>query len=131
MLPCNVDGALLSIGDVHGAQGDGEITGCAMECRGEVKVRVTVLSDKEARYCKWPQVNSDEFIGAIICAEALNLSDQIRAGYVELVNRMVNYYGFEKLDAYQLLNLVGRVRIGQVLSNSNSCVVKIEKKYLK
>ncbi len=91
VLPCNVDGALLSIGDIHGAQGDGEITGCALECRGEVKVRVTVLKKEEAKYADWPQVNTDAFIGSIICGGALNLSDQIRAGYVDLVKRMERY----------------------------------------
>ena len=130
VLPCNVDGGLLSIGDVHGAQGDGEITGCALECRGEVRVRVKVLSAEEAKYCAWPQVNTDEFIGAIICDGGVSLTEQICEGYVELVNRMHTYYGFDKLDAYQLLNLVGKVRIGQVSLGMNSCVVKIEKKYL-
>lgn len=129
VLPCNVDGALLSIGDVHGAQGDGEITGCALECRSVVRVKVTVLSKEEAKYVSWPQVNSDEFIGALVCGGALNLTDQVRAGYVDLVRRMELYYGFDKLDAYQLLNLVGKVRIGQVI-DSASCVVKIDRKYL-
>ncbi len=130
VLPCNVDGGLLSIGDVHGAQGDGEITGCALECRGEVHVRVTVLSAEEAKYCDWPQVNTDEFIGAIICDGGVPLTEQICEGYAELVNRMHRYYGFDKLDAYQLLNLVGKVRIGQVGMRMNTCVVKIDRKYL-
>ncbi len=130
VLPCNHDGGLLSIGDVHAAQGDGEITTCALECRGEVKVRVSVLSAAEARYCRWPQVNTSDYIGAIICNEMLDMGEQIRIGYVELVDRMHAYYGFDKMDAYQLLGLVGKVQVGQVLQTSNSCVVKIEKKYL-
>lgn len=130
VLRANVDGALLSLGDVHAAQGDGEITGCALECRGEVTVRVRKLGADEAKYCAWPQINTEETIGALICGEAQNLSDQIRTGYAELVNRMHQYYGFDKIDAYQLLNLVGRVVVGQVLNGSNSCLVKIDKKYL-
>lgn len=128
---CNHDGALLSIGDIHGAQGDGEITGCALECRGEVKVRVRVLkSREEAEWVSWPQCNSEEFIGALICGEGMNLSDQIRIGYTELVHRMERYYGFDKYDAYTLLNFKGQVRVGQVFLNSNACVVKIDRKYL-
>lgn len=130
VLPCNVDGGLLSIGDVHGAQGDGEITGCALECRGEVRVRVTVLRGEEAKYCAWPQVNSESYIGTIICGGGWSLTEQIKQGYVELVHRMEKYYGFDKLDAYQLLNLVGKVRIGQVGHDMNSCVVKIDRRYL-
>ncbi len=130
VLPCNVDGALLSIGDVHGAQGDGEITGCALECRGEVHVRTRILSLDEAEYCDWPQVNTADTIGAIICGGGLSLTEQIKTGYVELVHRMEKYYGFDKLDAYQLLNLVGKVRIGQIGYDMNSCVVSIERRYL-
>ncbi len=91
---------------------------------------MTVLKKEEAKYADWPQVNTDAFIGSIICGGALNLSDQIRAGYVDLVKRMERYYGFDKLDAYQLLNLVGKVRIGQVCESEYSCVVKIDRKYL-
>ncbi len=130
VMPCNVDGALLSIGDVHGAQGDGEITGCAMECRGEVHVRVKVLSKEKAEYVAWPQVNTETTIGAIICGGGVNLTEQIKEGYCELVRRMEKYYGFDKLDAYQLLNLVGKVRIGPLGYDMNSCVCSIEKRYL-
>lgn len=42
LLPCFVDGCLLSIGDVHFAQGDGEVSGTAIEMDATVKVRVNV-----------------------------------------------------------------------------------------
>ncbi|ODU56855.1 MAG: acetamidase [Clostridium sp. SCN 57-10] len=44
-LPVNVDGALLSLGDLHARMGDGEVMICGMETAGEVTVRVTVLRD--------------------------------------------------------------------------------------
>ena len=130
VFPCNVDGGLLSLGDVHGAQGDGEITGCALECRGEVTVRIRRLGREDAMYCNWPQINTEDYIGAIVCNGAMDLSEQIRIGYIELIDRMHRYYGFDKMDAYQLLNLVGKVRIGLVCNGSNSCVVKVLRKYL-
>jgi formamidase len=42
LLPCFVDGCLLSIGDVHFAQGDGEVSGTAIEMDATVTVRVDV-----------------------------------------------------------------------------------------
>jgi formamidase len=42
LLPCFVDGCLLSIGDVHFAQGDGEVSGTAIEMDATVTVRVAV-----------------------------------------------------------------------------------------
>lgn len=131
ILPVNVDGALLSVADVHAVQGDGEIAGCALECQGDVKIRVKVLSEEEAQFCDWAQVNTPEWIGSIVSLSAITLADQIRAGYVDLVKRMVKYYGFDKIDAYQLLNLVGKVTVGQVLDQTYSCVVKIRREFLK
>jgi len=42
LLPCFVNGCLLSIGDVHFAQGDGEVSGTAIEMDAIVTVRVEV-----------------------------------------------------------------------------------------
>ena len=45
LLPVRVDGALLSAGDSHAAQGDGEVCGTAIESRMDVTVRVSVRRD--------------------------------------------------------------------------------------
>jgi formamidase len=42
-LPCFVKGCMLSIGDVHFAQGDGEVAGTAIEMDATVKVQVSVV----------------------------------------------------------------------------------------
>ena len=42
LLPCFVNGCLLSIGDVHYAQGDGEVSGTAIEMDATVTVKVEV-----------------------------------------------------------------------------------------
>jgi formamidase len=44
-LPVDVPGALLSLGDVHFAQGDGEVCGTAIEVHGRVTIRVGVLPE--------------------------------------------------------------------------------------
>lgn len=55
LLPCYVEGCLLSIGDVHYAQGDGEVAGSAIEMNAVVRVGVrlrkgqaTLLGDRPA-----------------------------------------------------------------------------------
>lgn len=45
-LPVFVDGALLSMGDIHYAQGDGEVSGTAIEMNATVMVKVDVLKGK-------------------------------------------------------------------------------------
>jgi formamidase len=42
LLPCYVDGCGLFVGDVHYAQGDGEVAGTAIEIGGEVTVRTEI-----------------------------------------------------------------------------------------
>ena len=49
LLPCFVDGCLLSIGDVHFAQGDGEVSGTAIEMDATVTVRVDVRKGEAAK----------------------------------------------------------------------------------
>jgi len=44
-LPVNTPGALLCMGDLHAAMGDGEIFICGLETAGTVTVRVTVLKN--------------------------------------------------------------------------------------
>ena len=45
-LPIETEGALLSVGDAHAVQGDGEVSGTAVECPMEsVEVQVVVHSD--------------------------------------------------------------------------------------
>ena len=44
-LPCQVEGCGLAIGDVHFAQGDGEVSGTAIEMDADVTVTTRVISD--------------------------------------------------------------------------------------
>ena len=46
LLPCFVDGCGLFVGDVHFAQGDGEVSGTAIEMGARVTVRTEVLKGK-------------------------------------------------------------------------------------
>src|SRR6185437_1497878 len=46
-LPVNVPGALLALGDLHAAMGDGEVAVCGLEIPGEVTVKVDVIKGKE------------------------------------------------------------------------------------
>lgn len=44
-LPCQVDGCGLAIGDVHYAQGDGEVAGTAIEMFADVTLKIEVIKD--------------------------------------------------------------------------------------
>lgn len=123
ILRCNVDGGLLSIGDVHAAQGDGEITGCAIECQGRTTVKVTVIKKEDMKYYGCPQVNTPETMGSVGVWSGRNLSLAISRGYVDLIRRIEAEYGISQSDAYMLLCLCGRVQIG----NGSSAVCTVER----
>lgn len=53
-LPCFVKGCLLSIGDVHFAQGDGEVSGTAIEMDATVTVKIAVRKG-QAAFLRQPQ----------------------------------------------------------------------------
>jgi acetamidase/formamidase len=44
-LPVSVEGALLSLGDGHARQGDGEVSGTAIECRMTTEVTLSVVAE--------------------------------------------------------------------------------------
>jgi len=59
LFPCLVDGCLLSMGDVHFAQGDGEVSGTAIEMNGIVTVKVEVRRG-QAAFVPFPRFESRE-----------------------------------------------------------------------
>ena len=51
--PIQVEGALLSLGDAHAAQGDSELDGTGIETSITAKIKVTVI--KEDTFNEWQQ----------------------------------------------------------------------------
>lgn len=129
-LPVRVPGAMLSLGDVHACMGEGEITGVAMETAADVRLRIELVKARDSRYFQCPQLECGDFIGSIGCHFGRPLDHNIRAAYSDLVHRLHQFHGFDKLDAYELLGQVGQVRIHQTLDNWNAVLVKIEKRFL-
>jgi amidase len=130
VMRASVPGALISFGDAHAVQGDGEISGAAIECQADVTCRVERIPQAESRYVSLPQVNTDDFIGSIAAFTGVHLGDVVRAAYVDIVQRLVRFYDFELGEAYLLACQTGRVRIGQVVDPLYCAAVTIERRYV-
>jgi amidase len=130
VMRANVPGALISFGDAHAVQGDGEISGAAIECQADATVKVERIPKGEAQYIALPQVNTPDFIGSIAGFTGVHLGDVIRAAYVDIVNRLVRFYGFEMGEAYLLACQTARVTIGQVVDPLYCAAVTIERRYI-
>jgi amidase len=130
VMRASVPGALISFGDAHAVQGDGEISGAAIECQADVTCRVERIPQGEAQYVSLPQVNTDDFIGSIAAFTGVHLGDVVRAAYVDIVQRLVRFHGFELGEAYLLACQTGRVRVGQVVDPLYCAAVTIERRYV-
>ncbi len=131
VLPVNVPGALLLVGDAHAAQGDGEITGAAVEIEAEAELSCRPLQVEAAGFLDLPQLNTSTFIGSIGAFQGNDLTACARAAYVDLVRRLVRYFGFTTSEAYQMLGQVGRLQVGNMIDPFYSVLASIDRRYLK
>jgi len=123
-LPVFHEGALLYVGDVHAVQGEGEISGTAVEMPAEVEVRVDLL---EAESTNWPRVETEgEVMYVATTAAGRSLVDAIRIAFLELIAWMEEKYGLNRFDGLMLCSQVGKIRIG----NLWTVAARVEKKYL-
>ena len=130
ILPVNVEGALLSLGDCHAAQGEGELCGTALECRANVTITVDLIKKKDTTYMECPQIEYLDSIGSIGCIFMSSMDDVMRSAYRDILKRMEKYYGYDMVEAYKLITQVGEIRIGQLVPPLCTCVAKIKKEYL-
>jgi formamidase len=65
LFPCFVDGCLLSTGDVHFAQGDGEVSGTAIEMNAVVTVKVEVRKGGVALGVRQPEIEGKKIPGLL------------------------------------------------------------------
>ena len=125
LLPVNVDGGFLYIGDGHAAQGDAEVCGVATEIPTKGTLKVDLIKGLSLRN---PRVESEEFIMTI--GSARPMEDAARIAFYELIMWLESDYGIEKLVAYQLCSQVARVRLANMVDTLYSVVAKFPKKYL-
>lgn len=124
-LPVRTEGAYLFMGDCHACQGDGELSGSAVEIAASVAVTLNVVKNWPI---EWPLLENDEFIMAV--GNAKPLEDAVRIGCGCLIAWMVEKYGFNRWDAYFLISQAAKIRVGNVVDPNYTAGVGILKKYL-
>ena len=130
-LPINVEGALLHVGDCHAIMGDGEIPhGGAIECQALLTLRTRLIKGYRAR--KWIRMENGEYIMTI--ANNIRIKDSFCEAVHELIDWMVDDYGFTAQEAYLLLGQVLEARCTMLHGDDepfSPYVCKIRKEYLK
>ena len=107
-LPVQVNGALLSLGDVKACMGDGQIAGSGVEVAAEVTIRVD--TQPGGRF-SWPRVESK---GEWITITSASTVDQAaRLAITEMVKWISQDKGLDFDTAYALVSLGGGLRVSQ------------------
>lgn len=112
LLPIPVDGALFSAGDGHGRQGDGEVSGTAIECPVErAELTLSVRRDLELRR---PAARTpDAWITFGFDVDLDDAAAQALDGMLDLMHRE---HGLDRRDALALASVVVDVRVTQLVN---------------
>lgn len=110
-LPVFVEGALLSLGDTHAAQGDGEVCGTAIEAPMRIVLEVGVR--KGGRSISEPQYETDEYYATTGYAETIDEAARKATRY--MIDYLVAEKGLNRGDAYALASLAGDLKINEVV----------------
>jgi amidase len=124
-LPVNVPGALLGLGDLHAAMGDGEVGMAGLEVNGSVLLRVRVF---KRGAMPLPLVDTGTIVSAIVSApdldEAARLAVQAMAQWIAASTDLdIN-------DANMLVSLAGDIRICQMVDPLMTCRMDMPKPIL-
>jgi len=122
----NHDGGLLSIGDVHAAQGDGEVAGVAVEIAAKVTLRVDVTPRGESQLRRLPLLVDHERVGVVAAYQGLPTSLCVRSAFVELCE-LLTRLGMSTADAIQYLSAAARVRVGNMFEPFYSAFVSVDR----
>jgi acetamidase/formamidase len=110
-LPIPVDDALFSAGDGHGAQGDGEVSGTAIECPVEAQLTIDVRDDLPL---DWPVARIEGAWLTFGFDEHLGVAARIAVdGMLQLMERE---HGLERGEALALASIVLDLRVTQVVN---------------
>jgi formamidase len=119
-LPIHVPGALFSIGDLHFAQGDGEVCGTAIEIAGAVTVRLSSRDD--GWRSSLPAYETPLGPGrrtfattGIPVNDAMDLTEASRRALLEMIDYLEATHSFEPAAAYALCSVCVDLRISEVV----------------
>src|SRR6478736_4882912 len=124
-LPIHVDGALFSVGDGHGVQGDGEVCVTAIETG---LVGTFELHVRDDITLEWPMAETPTHI--ITMAFDPDLDDAVVIALRDMIKLICARAGLSREDAYTLCSLAADLRVTQVVNGSKGIHVMLEKAHL-
>ena len=121
-MPVHVPGALLSMGDGHAMQGDGEVTLTALETSLRGTVQVTVRKGKRLN---WPRAETPAHY--IAMGLHTDLDEAARLATREMVDFLVAEKKMNRDDAYVLCSLAMDLHVTQLVDGTKGVHAMIAK----
>ena len=121
-LSVNAPGALLFIGDGHAAQGDGELTGDALETSEHVEFTVNLLKGQPAAN---PRAENDEYLMSFGVANSL--PEAVQSATTGLANWLQREHKLEPNEVAVILGTAIQYNIAELVDPAVHVVAKIRK----
>ena len=123
-LPVEVVGGMLSLGDTHAAQGDGEICGTAIESPMTVALKIDLI--KEANFA-FPRFETDGPVTRHFDKKGYRattgIGEDLMQAAKDAVSGMIDWVsvttGMSALEAYMLCSVCGDLRISEIVDMPN------------
>jgi acetamidase/formamidase len=112
-LPVHVPGALISMGDGHALQGDGEVTVTALETSLRGTVQIFVRKGKSIR---WPRAETPTHF--ITMGLHPDLNEAARMATREMIDFLVSEKGMTRDDAYIFCSVGVDLRVTQLVDDT-------------
>ena len=109
--PVQVEGALFSIGDTHAAQGDGEVSGSAIETPMRIVFEVEVMEN--TRGMVEPQYETDDYYA--VTGFATTIDEAARKATRYMIDYLVAEHGLTPEEAYVLCSIAGDMKISETV----------------
>lgn len=124
-LPVNVPGAMLAMGDLHAAMGDGEVSVSGIEIAGEVTVKVDLIKDKKL---------SDPMVETAAAFYTIASAVDLDAAAKKAANNMFRFLN-ERLDlsnneVIMLMSAACDLQISQVVDPQKTARMRVDKNLL-
>jgi acetamidase/formamidase len=123
-LPVFTEGALFSVGDGHGAQGDGEVCITAVETGLTGTFRLTLRDDMPL---EWPMAETPMHM--ITMAFDPSLDAAVTIALRLMLDLLVARAGIDRYQAYTLASLAADLRVTQVVNGNKGIHCMLEKRY--
>ncbi|MGH2409243.1 MAG: acetamidase/formamidase family protein [Chloroflexota bacterium] len=125
-LPIAVEGALFSVGDVHAAQGEGEVCGTGIECRAGVTLRFDL---RRNRHLASPEFHTPEAAEVGPRYGVTGIGPDLMAAARDAIRQMIAYlqaeHDLRANDAYILCSVAVDLVISEVVNPPNWVVTAL------